>query len=249
MNKPTWPRLRARENPARSDPAPAILTRIAQDIEARTVDVMRGRASASHEPPMRGARVPSDRCDAQTWHSDIGDGVDVWCAIEGAAARALLEMVLGGPGAAKPTSLERGIIRETVDRVLSTTSRVWEERAEARFPSTSGWLCAVTIAAACGKPAELWFYAPASDEPPAPIVQCVDLRRVPVTLTVSLPPAGVRVGSIAGWRPGAIVALGCDAESSVDLFAGSACVATGQLGAVRDRRAVRIDRCLREPRS
>jgi flagellar motor switch/type III secretory pathway protein FliN len=249
MNKPTWPRLRARENAALRDPAPAILTRLAQQIEACSVEVMRGRASVSHEAPTRDARVPSDRGDAQTWHSDIGDGVDVWCTIDGTAARALLEIVLGGPGAAKPTSLERGIVRETVERVLSSTSRVWEERTEARFPSTSGWLCRVTIAAACGNPAELCFYAPAADEPPAPIVQRVDLRGVPVTLTASLPPAGVRVRSIAGWRLGAIVTLGCDAESAVDLFAGSACVASGLLGAVRDRRAVRIDRCAREPRS
>jgi flagellar motor switch/type III secretory pathway protein FliN len=220
-----------------------------RDIEARTLDFMRGRASASHEAPTRGARVPSDRGDAQTWHSDIGDGVDIWCAIDDADARALLEIVLGGPGAAKPTSLERGIVRETVERVLSSTSRVWEERTEARFPSTSGWLCTVTIAAACGKPAELRFYAPAADEPPTPIAQRVDLRGVPVTLTASLPPTGVRVRSIAGWRSGAIVTLGCDAESAVDLFAGSACMASGLLGAAAGRRAVRIDRCVRGPGS
>ncbi len=249
MNKPTWPRLRARSTQERRDPAPAILTRLAHDVEARAIDVMRGRASASHDAPARGAWLSSDRGDAQTWHSDAGDGVDIWCAIDSADARALLEIVLGGPGAPKPTSLERSIVCETVERVLSSTSRVWEERTAARFPSTAGWLCKVTIAAACGKPAVLCFYAPAADEPPAPIVQRVDLRDVPVTLTAALPPTEIRVHAIAGWRAGSIVTLGCVADSAIDLFAGSTCMASGSLGAVRGRRAVRIDRCARESQS
>ena len=210
---------------------------------------MRGRAAASHEPPLRGAWPPSDRGDCQAWHSDVGDGVDVWCAIDGAGARALLEIVLGGPGAAKTTALERGIVRETVERMLSSTDRVWEERTASRFPSTAGWLCKVTIAAASGNPADLCFYAPAADEPPTPIVQRVDLRDVPVALSASLPSTDVRVHEIAAWHPGAIVMLGCDAEPAVDLFAGATRMAIGRLGAVRGRRAVRVDRCVRELRS
>jgi len=216
--------------------------RLANDVEANAVDSLRGRGAATHDAPVRGRWLPSDRSDAQTWHSDVGDGVDVWCALDRAGTRGLLEIVLGGPGAATPTSLERGIIRETVERLLAATNRIWEERAESRFPSAAGWICHVSIAAPNrATPADLCFYAPAADEPPAPIAQRVDLRDVPVTLTVRLPVAQMRVGDIAGWRPGAIVALGCDAGSAAGLFAGAVRMASGRLGAVRGRRAIRVD--------
>jgi len=243
MKRPAWPRMRARAPQARIDPAPALLTRLADDVEAHAADALRGRGIASHDLPVCGTWLPLDRDDAQTWHSDIGDGVDVWCALDRSGARGILEIVLGGPGAPKPTALERGIVRETVERLLASTNRVWEERAESRFPSTACWICRVSIAAAGrGEPAQMCFYAPAVDEAPSPIAQRVDLHDVPVTLMATLPAAEMRVGAIAAWRPGAVVPLGCEAESAVSLFAGPARVASGRLGTIRGKRAIRIDR-------
>jgi len=247
VNRPQWPRVRARERREHADPAPAILNGLAAAAEAGAVEAMRGKAQATHRAPARGLWEPLDRDDALAWHSDAGDGVDVWCALDRENARALLEIALCGPAAPRPTAVERGIVRETIERVLASTGRVWDERTGARFPAASGWICTLSIAPSRGAAAELCFYAPAAPEPLPPAVQRVDLRDVPVTLTAWLPPHGVRVGDVAAWRPGWLVPLGFGVEAPARVFAGAALVASGCLGAIRGTRAIRIDAGVPEP--
>ena len=242
MIKPSWPRYVRRAMESRMDPAPGVLERIAVEIERRAGEVMRGRASGVWEAPMRGSRPPARDAGAYAWHSDAGDGVDVWCLADDGAARALLEVVLGGPGAPEPTSLERSIIRETIERILSASGRSWEERSPAKAPAAPGWLCRITIVPPRGLEAALLLYAPSVEEPPAPTqADRVNLREVPITLHASLPSIGVRVEAIAAWERGALVSLSCRPDIGVTLHAGGVRVANGRLGSAGSRRAVLVE--------
>lgn len=247
MRKPAWLRTFRRAPETRVDPAPLILTRIAEAIEGRALEVLRGRASASHEPPIR-TTLRHEESPAQTWHSDIGDGVDVWCTIGDVAARALLEIVLGGPGASNPTALERGIVRETIDRVLTSTGRLWEERGGPKPANVSGWVCRLKVTSGRGCCADLALYAPAFADPPAPFSQSVDLRNVPVNLSAALTSINYRVNAIAAWKGGTIVPLRGGADARIGLFSGPSLIAEGRLGTVNGRRAIRIERIEAEPR-
>jgi len=241
MIRPVWSRPRRCTPKAIVDPAPAVLAGIAARVVSHAAETLRRRVSATHEGPIRGSwPVVHDDVSAQTWHSDEGDGLDVWCAIDGDAVRNLLEIVLGGPAAPKPTTLERGIIRETVDRLLTSGERLWEERGSPRFSLTAGWLCPILIVDAGGIRAHLDLYAPAIVEPPAPIPALVDVRDVPVSLSATLPPLAVRVDAVAAWRTGTVVTLVGAADASVGLYAGASRIAAGKLGSVRGKRALRI---------
>ena len=241
MNKPAWPTIVRRPQSSPADAAPALLAQLAIAIESRASDIFRGRACVSHERPIRGPwSSVDDKRAAHAWHSDAGDGIDVWCVVDDESVRALLELVLGGPGALKPTALERGITRETIERLLSSCDRLWEERSVAALSTNRGWQCRVAVVAARGDRAELSLFAPAVEDPPPPTVARVDLRKVPMTLTASLPAIDVRVDSIASWRCGTIVELGRGTSAPVSLCAGTVHLGAGRLGILRGRRALRL---------
>lgn len=241
MTKPAWGRPRCRPTEAVVDPAPHVLSAVATRIAAHASDVFRRSVIATHDAPLRGSWAIARDADAQTWHSDVGDGIDVWCSIDGEAARILLEMVLGGPAAPKPTALERRIIREAVDRLLTAGGRLWEERCSPHLSSGAGWVCPILISDAGAITTHLDLYSPAMAESATPIPALVDVREVPVTLCAVLPPRGVPVGAIAAWREGTVVTVAGRADATVDLYAGAARIAAGRLGSLRGRRALRIE--------
>jgi flagellar motor switch/type III secretory pathway protein FliN len=241
VNKPAWPQIAPKAQRPPADPAISLLEQLAVAIERGASIVFRGRAFASHEAPIRASwSCDGDARAAHAWHSDAGDGLDVWCVVDDRSVRVLLELVLGGPGALKPTALERGIIRETVERLLSSCNRIWEERGAAAVSTNRGWQCRAAIITAGGARADVTLLAPAFEDPPRPAPARVDLRNVPMTLTAYVPAIDVRVGSILSWQCGTVIELRRDANAPVSLCAGSMPIGAGRLGIVRGRRALKL---------
>jgi flagellar motor switch/type III secretory pathway protein FliN len=193
-----------------------------------TADVPR-LLSWSHDEP----------ATAQVWHSDDGDAIDLWCVLTANEARSLLKLVLQGPAGDEPTPLEQNIVRDTIERLLAATGRVWEERSSAQLPPSDGWCCRLTLTDALGATATFTLLAPSSSSREAS-AERVDLRLIPVVVEAILPSIEMQVDAIARWRDGGLVALACAAESRVRLRIGSVCVASGSLGATRGRRAILI---------
>lgn len=165
--------------------------------------------------------------------------MDVWCTLDDVAARALLEVVLRGPAAARPTALERAIVKETMERFLVSGDRLWEEEARCRPPETRIWRCEISISSPPMLVAKLVLVAPVSS-PPAPPAARVDVRHVLLPLSATLSPVSVQLSEIMRWRAGAIVAIERGPAVVVRLSAGATIVATGRLGSSLGRRAIRI---------
>jgi len=178
---------------------------------------------------------------AHVWHSDVGDGLDIWCVLGLAGARSLLGIVLHGPAGDEPTPLERNIVRETVERLVSATDRVWEEQAASKLPLLPGWCCRLDLTDALGAKSTLTLHAPSRCAPMRK-VERVDLGAIPVIIDASLPAAQMRVEAIARWRKGDVITLACAPDVTTSLQAGVACVAAGSLGASRGKRAILVTR-------
>jgi flagellar motor switch/type III secretory pathway protein FliN len=217
------------------------LARAAAVIEAHAPKSLNGRASAVAQTPTPRPFNAEEIESAQVWHSDDGDGLDIWCSLGLAGARALLSIVLHGPAGDEPTPLERNIVRETVERLLAVTGRVWEEQAASKLPLLPGWCCRLELTDALGAKATLTLHA-LSRCAPTRKVERVDLRAVPLMLDASLAVTQFRVEAIARWRKGDIVTLACAPDATANLRAGNACVAAGSLGASRGKRAILVTR-------
>lgn len=227
------------------DPAQLLLIRAAAAIESYGAKAMRGRGSVCAEKPRRRALTPAELHSSLAWHSEDADVIDLSCLLAADQTRALLRIVLGGPPGDEPTPLERNIIRETVERLLTATGRLWEERAVGRVTIDVAWCCDLTIADAMGTTASIVLQAPIAATPPSLPVR-LDLSAVPIALDAMLPPLLVQVDSIARWRPGELVVLGCAAGSRTHLGAGNTRVASGELGAVHGRRAMLVTQAIGE---
>jgi hypothetical protein len=217
------------------------MARAAAAIEAHAPKALKGRASAVAQPPALRPLAAEEIEAAQVWHSDDGDGLDIWCVLGLAGARTLLGIVLHGPAGDEPTPLERNIVRETVERLLAATGRVWEEQAASKLPLLLGWCSRLDLTDALGAKSALTLHAP-SRCAPARKVERVDLRAIQVTIDASLPAAQMRVDAIARWRKGDIITLACVPDVATSLRAGAACVGTGSLGASRGKRAILVTR-------
>lgn len=213
--------------------------RVATAIASSASQALRGRGTLTAAPPVRVAQAHDASSPAQSWYCDGVEGVDLWCELEDAGAHELLRVILGGPGSVAPTALERSIVRETVERLLSSTGSAWEERSPHLLPPDSGWSCRLTIANAADSGAHIALLAPAAVEPSLPNAR-VDLRSIPLQVSVLLPAAHARVDAIAKWRVGDDVPLNCEANAAVDLTVGCVRVACGTLGSSRGRRAIEI---------
>ena len=224
-----------------ADPAPALLARAAAAIEAQAPKSLKGRASVvAHAPAVRA--LSADEAEpAHVWHSDDGDGLDVWCVLGIAGARALLSIVLQGPAGDVPTPLERNIVRETIERLLAATGRVWEEQAASKLPLSDGWCCRLDLTDALGTKSTLALRAPMRSSAERD-TERVDLRAIPIALDAMLPDVEMRVDAIARWRKGEIVGLSCAADAATSLRAGKTRVAVGSLGESRGRRALLVTR-------
>lgn len=240
MKRPVWKRQR-REQAAVADPAPGVLARAAAAIEAQAPKALKGRGSVVAQTPAQRPLTAEEVESAHVWHSDDGDGLDIWCVLGLASARTLLSIVLHGPAGDEPTPLERNIVRETVERLLAATGRVWEEQTASRLPIHAGWCCRLDLTDALGEKSTFTLHAP-SRRAPTRKVECVDLRPIPVILDASLPATQMRVGAIARWSKGDVITLACAPDVATSLRAGGACVAAGSLGAARGKRAILVTR-------
>ena len=223
------------------DAAPALLVRLAHDIESGGVTALRIQCSIFAGIPERRPSVPRSEGPVQWWFSDIGDGLDAAFVLTAQDARGLLEMLLGGPPAPTPTSLELRIIRETVDRLLSNTGRLWEERAAEHWQERECWSVRIDISGGnvrCG----FSLCSPAMIEPAAAAPALADLNRIPIVVSAELPPLPVAVAALGGLAAGDLFRLGVRQGIEVRLIAQGAVLATGRLGCAAGRRSVEIDR-------
>ncbi len=215
-----------------------LLQRLVRDIACAAPGLLHGRAAASAGSPVRIPVASKATLPFAWWQSDMGDGLDITCTIEHEAARELLEIVLGGPPAVTPTPVEQRIVRETVDRLLGVTRRLWEESATA-FSATARWECAVDITRG-GHRAVLALSAPIVPEPPPLVPARIDLSGIPMKLDVTSAPARRTVEAIGALRPGAVVPLGMPVDSNVILSINGRSLAVCALGATAGVRAVKI---------
>jgi flagellar motor switch/type III secretory pathway protein FliN len=238
MRRPTWPAPGRRSRIERPDPAPAVLGRVASGIAKRASAVLRADVTVTIETPARCAleRVYAGRA----WRCDDA-GVGVWLVLDDGALRALLEIVLGGPAAAVPTTLERDIVRETVERLCASDEVVWQEAASGSAFCSDAWRSDVSIAAQSGPRARLTLAAPAPPPPSPGTLPRVEVGGIPISVGVAIAPSRMRLAEVLTWQPGSIVALGADGTPSVSVFADTEQIASGRLGASRGRRAVRLE--------
>lgn len=218
-----------------------MLIRTAVAIESGGAKALRGRGSVTAAKPLLLSSVGDEPASSFAWQSeDAGDAPDLSCVLSAEDARSLLRIVLGGPSSGEPTPLERNIIRETAERLLAATGRAWEERPPERMPAGPAWRCELTLTDAVGTASSLVLCARACIPTPSASSR-VDLAWVPIHLDASFPSVRMNVETIARWRTGDLVALGCDAGARVALASDGTSVASGALGSIRGRRAVLVD--------
>lgn len=241
MKKPAWPRVGPRFESPIKDPAPSLLARLAEGVERRARETLRRKTGATRSEPVCGdwTYLIGGRC--RLWRTECIEKTPVWCIIEDASACALLELILGGPGADRPTALERSIVTDAVKRLLAADDCVWEDADGTSPPAGRAWRCGVTIVSEKGARAELSLVAPAATVTPPPAAGRIDAGQIPLSLTASLAPVRMRLDSLMDWRAGSIVTLNSPAEASIWLHAGSAALANGRLGISHGRRAVRLE--------
>lgn len=241
MNKPAWPRAGGSRRSPPTDPAPALLVRLAEGIERRAGETLRHRAEATRDEPVCGEWTHFIGAGGRIWRAECLEGTSVWCVFEDVAIRALLELILGGPGAQRTTALERGIITDVIERLLAAGDHGWAEDDGARPAAAHAWRCNVTIASDKRVHARFSLVAAAAAAPPTPAAERINAGPIPLSLTASLAPVSMRLAALIEWRAGSIVPLYDAGAPPIWLLAGSALIGSGRLGASRGRRAVRLD--------
>jgi len=111
LRRPSWPRA---GSIARGRSAPSVLEQLGRRIADNASESVRRRMDVAYAEPQRGGYAPAPG-GYRAWRVAEADSI-VWCVVDLASQSALLEAVLGGPGAARPTSIERAIVAETIER-------------------------------------------------------------------------------------------------------------------------------------
>lgn len=239
MRRPSWPRPGSRNCDTPS--APVVLEELSRRVADNAPDALRRRMDVAYAQPERGGYAPSPLGD-RAWRV-AQTGGDVWCIVGFESQAALLEAVLGGPGAARPTSIERAIVAETMERLFlradSRESQLAECEAE-RPQHDSWWRCNVDLTPRRGRSATLQLFAPPGpadrSNPLAGTAEdAPDLYSVPLLLSVEVAPLAITLSDILGWRPGAIVPLPRRSLGGVTICAKpDVTLARGRAGATSD---------------
>lgn len=239
LRRPSWPRAGSRVRNAPS--APVVLEELSRRIADNAADALRRRMDVAYAQPERGGYAPSPLGD-RAWRVAL-TGSDVWCIVGFESQAALLEAVLGGPGAERPTSIERAIVAETMERLFlragSPESQLAECESE-RPLHEPWWRCNVDLTPRRGRSATLELFAPPGPADRSnPLAgnagEAPDVHPVPLSLTVEVAPVAITLSDILRWRPGAIVPLPRGSLGGVTIRAKpDVALARGRAGAASD---------------
>jgi len=195
----------------RSSPsAPLVLDALSRRIAENAPTALRRRMDVAFAEPERSGYAPSP-CGDRAWHV-ADDETIVWCIVDAGAQAALLEAVLGGPGAARPTSIERAIVAETIERLFAREDIPGSqivEREQERPVHADWWRCNVDLTPRRGRSATLQLFAPPTPEATRnpPTGAAPDLQAVPVFLSVEVGPISIPLAQVLAWTQGALVPL------------------------------------------
>ena len=239
MRRPSWPRCGSRVRFAPS--APLLLDELARRIADNAPAALRRRMDVAYAEPERGGYAPAPRGD-RAWRVATGE-THAWCIVDFDSQAALLEAVLGGPGADRPSSIERAIVGEIIERLFVRAGGLRSQLAECeqeRPHHEQWWRCNVDLTPRKGRSATLQLFAPpapADRSNPLADNACdgPDLHPVPVLLSVEIPPISIALADILAWEPGAIVPLPRGSLGAAAVEAkGEVRLARGRVGSIAD---------------
>jgi len=203
----------------------------------------------AYAEPARSGYVPAPDGD-RAWQVVEAEET-VWCVVDASAQAALLEAVLGGPGAARPTSIERAIVSETIERLFMREGIAGSQLVECaseRPAHANWWRCNVDLTPRRGRSATLQLFAPpkpAIEEKP-PASAAPDLLAVPMFLTIEVAPIAIPLAQLLAWTPSALVPLPRESLAIATVGAWpNVLLASGRVGSIADgagleRRALEI---------
>jgi flagellar motor switch/type III secretory pathway protein FliN len=208
LRRPSWPRSGCRARRAQS--APRVLEHLSRRVAENAPDAIRRRMDVAYAEPLRGGYAPALGGD-RAWRFAEAESI-VWCVVDMTSQAALLEAVLGGPGATRPTSIERAIVAETIERLLrhdDTRASQLDECESDRPLHGDWWRCDIDLTPRKGRTATVQLFAPpaAEENTSHATAGSADVRAVPISLSVELTSITVPLADILAWSPGAIVPL------------------------------------------
>jgi flagellar motor switch/type III secretory pathway protein FliN len=246
--RPLWPKA----NRGGSSP-PDWLPKLARGIAQRSREAFRGHLDITFGELQRGVYACGPAGD-RAWLALHDAGV-AWCTVDLRSQAAMLAMVIGGQGAERETPIERSIVGEAIERLLSADDfrqARWTETATDRPSGDRCWRCNIEVTTPSGRCAILQLFAPAADRDPASeatfsSISTRDIGRVKVTVRAELRRVRSPLAQILAWAPGTIVQLRSRTLAHVDLLVQDSIIATGRLGSVEINadarsRAVEIER-------
>jgi len=239
LRRPSWPRSgsRVRNTPS----APIVLEELSRRVADNAPGALHRRMDVAYAQAERGGYAPSPLGD-RAWRVAQAETI-AWCIVDFESQAALLEAVLGGPGAVRPTSIERAIVAETMERLFLRAGSPESQLAECereRPLHEQWWRCNVDLTPRSGRSATLQLFAPPApadrSNPVADNADGVpDLQAVPIMLSVEVAPVAVTLADILGWRPGTIVPLPRGSLGAVNICANpDVRLARGRAGAASD---------------
>jgi flagellar motor switch/type III secretory pathway protein FliN len=183
---------------------------LSRRIAENAPNALRRRMDVAYAEPVRSGYAPAPGGD-RAWHVAENEAF-VWCIVDAGAQAALLEAVLGGPGAARPTSIERAIVAETIERLFAREdvpgSQV-TEREQERPAHANWWRCNVDLTPRRGRSATLQLFVPPTREEvrTPPTGAAPDLLAVPLSLSFEVAPISIPLAQVLAWTQGALVPL------------------------------------------
>ena len=211
LRRPTWPRSGTCVRHAPS--APHILDELSHRIAENAPGALRRRMDVAYAEPETVGYAPAPGGD-RAWRLTEGDAV-AWCVVDADSQAALLEAVLGGPGAARPTSIERAIVAETVTRLFvrdGAPDPKFVECERERPLHGQWWRCNVDLTPRRGRAATLQLFTYREPEGPSNLladdaIGALDLRDVPLFISAEFVPVPIELRDILAWAPGTIVRM------------------------------------------
>lgn len=239
MRTPGWSKPGRHRPLSIKDDVPDVLRSLAEGVDARARDVARCELRTTYRPATLGGYVEQEEAGDRVWRLLVEDK-PIWCVLDARSQRALLEFVLGGPGAPTLTSVERTIVSESLSCLLGASNQKMSEEHQERPPASGMWRCSIDLAGARPGRSTIQLFAAAALAPPTPPAQPLQVRAVPIDLRVELAPMTFALRSMQEWCPGSIIPVGASGRSQAQLKVDRMLVAIGELGMCDGKRAVRL---------